>query len=150
MTPAGAILVGTTVGLAALDGGLSCLVGSAIVGGVAYITTRRTPARSIADTFEVQNTTWNRYVEEADTPEEKKKREKARDAAQKNATRILMADNVRVKHSASLVGLGSAICPGAGLATMAFQYQDKWMPQLVSALDTVTAPREAHVLEFIT
>lgn len=136
MTPGGAILVGTTVLVAAMDGGLTCMVGSAIIGGAAYVATRRLPNKSVESVITTQMAEWGRLIALERDPDRKKKLKKEAETAEKLYRTRIGADREKIKWAAAAVGIGAAMAPVAvGVLLTAAYTQDHWKPYLTGAAD---------------
>lgn len=150
MTPGGAILIGTTVLVAAMDGGLSCMVGSALVGGAAYVATRRLPNKSVESVITTQMAEWERLIAQEADPDRKKKLKKEAETAEKLYRTRIGADRERIKWAAAAVGIGAAMAPIAvGTLLTAAYTQDRWKPYLIAAADVSrdAANRDTQAIE---
>ena len=135
MTPGGAVLVGTTVALAALDGGLSYLIGSAIVGGTTYVLARRSMTQLPQKVAESQLEDLRKELETSTDPELRQRLRKQLEGAEKDIRARLAIDRGQVNAASKRIGVGAAICPGAGLAILALRTRHKWQPVAIRAMD---------------
>ena len=135
MTPGGAALVGTTVLVAAMDGGLSALVFGVASGAAAYVATRRTSNQAVEGVVKAQMADWEERIAEATDEEERKRLRNKMAAAEKTCRARLQCNREYVKWVAAAVGVGVAMAPGAGVAVAALYTRKRWMPPLVAVWD---------------
>lgn len=132
MTPGGAIVVGATVLIAALDGGLTALVVASVLGGGAYVCTRRTMNHSPRRILEIQRTLLEGQVQQAvedGLPDEDVKALRKRIAEEiEQLSAVTEGQRWGNKEMAAAVGVASFACPPLGLVALAGLTHDKWVP----------------------
>lgn len=137
MTPGGAVLAGTTVLVAVMDGGLSTLVGSAVAGGAGYVAWRRRPNNIVEGVVKTQLNAWEERIRNETDPDRKRKLQKEAEAAEKSYRQRLGYDKELVKMSAAAVGVGIAMSPIVGVGLLAFATRKRWIPPLVAVADVI-------------
>jgi len=127
----GVIIVGGTMLIAALDGGLSMLVLGAVTGGSAYLTTRKRFARHPRAALRIQRQVLEGNVRQAKamkaTPDEVKALQREAKAQLDELGKVVEQQDWGNKEMATVVGVASFAFPLFGLMTIAAVTSDKWL-----------------------
>lgn len=130
----GTLIVGGTILIAAMDGGLSMLVLGAVTGGGAYFTTRKRFARHPRSVLKQQRQVLEGNVRQAKadhaTPDELKALQRDVKAQLDECGKVVEQQDWGNKEMATVVGVASFAFPLLGLVTIAAVTSDKWLPLL--------------------
>lgn len=135
LTPAGAVFVGTTGLMAAIDGGLSAVVGSLVIGGITYFVVRRTPTLLSRQIVESQMLDWKDKLNAESEPAKRVALEREMAAAHKSYLARINADSDKIRFNAALIGIGTVMAPSVGMVIALIYTSQWWGPAVMSAVD---------------
>lgn len=146
MTFGKAAVIGTTVLIAAMDGGLSLLISAIATGGGTYVLTRRTmnrlPERIQAEQIKLLEGKVRLAVKDKISDDDLKalKKQVADDIDKfKKVTEEKRGGN---KEIAAVAGIAAFACPALGLVAIAGLTAPMWVPALDQLVNKVPAYRE--------
>lgn len=148
MTPGGLLIVGTTLLIAAMDGGLTACLAASAVGGATYAVSRRAFNKIPEKILDEQRKAWEDNIARcerngmADPELKARKREMtARLAEMSEKTALQRSGN---KHLATVLGVAGFACPLIGIVSIAAVTAPRWVPKTEEFVEWAT-PQESDL-----
>ena len=126
------LLVGTTLGIAALDGGLTALVVAAGIGGGTYVLARRdfaVPSNGVAAMqLQLLKTNLENQLQGETDPDTIRRHKKVYEEQVAKVEVTVNKQRYFAKEISTIAGVAGVACPPLGLAAIGLLTADRWVP----------------------